>query len=210
MEIGASGFSGAFTTSIKTLLPIVNPIGCAILFPRVVSGMAYRRRLMMAWRVGMGASVALLSAMWIGPSLTAAMGISQTSLELVGGLLVAFQAWRLMEEMSHEKPREHAYRTQGVLPIVFPFTIGAGSIVAAMGIGAAMPPGLAPMLAYGSGASTAALFIGLIIAALYAGADRLLGLAGESVARSLGFVSALVLLGVGTEIVLRAIRNLLD
>jgi multiple antibiotic resistance protein len=88
-------------------------------------------------------------------------------------------------------------------PLTLPFTTGPGTIAVAISLGTERPDGgIAGLLAYFGGASMAVLAMSVLIWILYTTADRLGAVLGPSGRNVVARLAALLLLGIGVEIVL--------
>ena len=92
------GLIGAFLLAFPALFSIVNPLGGALIFNQVLANRALGERRGLARRVALYSAVVLLSSLWAGSYVLNFFGISLGALRVGGGMVVASQAWRLLNQ----------------------------------------------------------------------------------------------------------------
>jgi multiple antibiotic resistance protein len=127
----------SFLAAFTSLFAVSNPIGCALIYGRMTANLAQRDRSALARRVAINAGTVLIAAMWAGGLVLAFFGITLASLRVAGGLVIAAQAWRMLENETKDKL---ATNKLGVFyPLTIPFTTGPGTIAVAINLGSARP-----------------------------------------------------------------------
>jgi small neutral amino acid transporter SnatA (MarC family) len=147
MSVGGI-LGGGFASAFLAIAPIVNPLGCAVLFTQRTARCPRSQRAFLARRIAINAALVLLAAMWAGTALMALLGVELPALRIAGGLVVAVQAWRTLDSGPESDPdiskvvetTRCDLSDQGVfVPLTIPFTTGPGTLAAAMALGAARP-----------------------------------------------------------------------
>jgi len=194
--------AGAFVDAGGTLFPIMNPIGCAVLFPQMSRGLTQRERAGLARRIALNAGLALLVAIYAGASLLSFFGISLGALRIAGGLVVATQAWHMLAETKDNIHSADA-NASAFVPFTIPFTTGPGTLAAAIALGSVHPVAWTDFFAYFLGLSAAAFALAAMVAILYGSAERIAAWLGPARAQILARLSAFMLLCIGIEILVR-------
>jgi multiple antibiotic resistance protein len=215
MSVGGI-LGGGFASAFLAIAPIVNPLGCAVLFTQRTARCPRSQRAFLARRIAINAALVLLAAMWAGTALMALLGVELPALRIAGGLVVAVQAWRMLDSGPESDPdiskvvetTRCDLSDQGVfVPLTIPFTTGPGTLAAAMALGAARPAAWGDALAYSAGTSAAALTVAASVWITYAFADRVLARIGTARAAALARLSAFALLCVAAQILVHGLRE---
>ena len=127
-----------FGLSFSALLPLINPVGDALVFLALVGTappVVYRS---LAKKIAISTTVFLLMIELLGTAMLKFFGISLPVMQVAGGLALAAMGWRMLNE---EEPDTKDERTEigeavpGSLerkifyPFTFPITAGPGCIV---------------------------------------------------------------------------------
>jgi multiple antibiotic resistance protein len=203
-----------YLLALSGLFSIVNPIGCAFIFSQVTSGRSHLERQQLAVRIGCYSAIVMLASLWGGAYVLSFFGISLSALRIAGGIVVAVNAWLLLQapERQEERKQQQAGESAGVdavafFPLTIPFTTGPGTIAVAITIGSNRPLAEPGVIAFVLSVSAAALTVALLVWITYAFADRLAALLGRSPAQVVSRLSAFLLLCVGTQIALNGISD---
>ena len=140
-----SFFAGKFLFALAALLPIINPPGLIPIFLSLTSRNTREQRQFLARRIAIYGFVLLAGSMFIGSYLLSFFGVSLPVVQLGGGLLLTFTAWRMLndtpaEHSTHAPEPEHIDQAQlkqrAFYPLGFPLTVGLGSVSVSITIGA--------------------------------------------------------------------------
>ena len=135
----AFGKSGLFV--LATLLPILNPAATAPIFLGLTEGASPHTRAVLAWRIARNMFLLMVGAMLVGSYVLNLFGISLPIVRVGGGLIVASNAWRLLNASHTGNDSRQALaegftpeqaRRQAFYPLTFPITCVPGSIAAAI------------------------------------------------------------------------------
>jgi multiple antibiotic resistance protein len=210
MNDALSAFVRAVIFALATLLPIINPPGSAPIFlsmtPRLPGG--FRAKL--ARRIARNSFVLLVAAMLAGSYVLIFLGLSLPIIKIAGGLVVIGTAWRLVNQehspdadivLTHpSKPPADTTDRDSFYPLTFPLTVGPGSIVAAVTLGAGVRVDDTPPWVVVVGAMVGIAVVAVTVYLCYRFAQRLLGLLGGAGAIVVLRLSAFILLAAGVKI----------
>jgi multiple antibiotic resistance protein len=126
-----------FGLAFTALLPLINPLGCALIFLGLVGSAPAAVYWSLARRIAISTTVFLLVIELVGAALLKVFGISLPVMQVSGGLVIAAMGWNLLNQ--REAPEDHkaalretdlAYlETKVFYPLTFPITAGPGCIV---------------------------------------------------------------------------------
>ncbi len=203
-----------YLLALSALFSIVNPLGSAFIVSSVTAGRPHGERLQLAGKVAFYSAIVMLVALWGGAYVLSFFGISLSALRIAGGIVVAVNAWSLLQapETTEARKRSQAAEAEGIdavafFPLTIPFTTGPGTIAVAITLGSNRPYEGEAALAFVLGASAAALTVALIVWIAYAFADRMEAMLGRSKAQVVSRLAAFLLLCVGTQIALSGISD---
>lgn len=202
----------SFLLAFSALFSIVNPLGAALIFSQIAAARSAAEKRTLARKIAFYSAGIMLGALWGGAYVLAFFGINLSALRIAGGLVVATQAWSLLQrpEQQEGRKQEQAAHAEGVedvafFPLTMPFTTGPGTIAVAIALGSNLPAGeLGRIIA---GASVAALAVALCVWISYSWAERVVALLGAARARVLTRLAAFLLLCVGVQIALNGVAD---
>ncbi|MFC5525360.1 MarC family protein [Rhodanobacter ginsengisoli] len=129
--------------AFAALLPVVNPLGSALILMSIVGDeppAVYRR---LAWRIALGmlGSVAVIEL--LGSLILKFFGISLPVLQVAGGLTLAAMGWSMLNahdpspgDAPAARPDVDTVMSQAFYPLTFPVTVGPGVIVVVLTLSA--------------------------------------------------------------------------
>lgn len=213
-----------FALSFSALLPLVNPLGSALIFLGLVGDAPSSVYRSLARRIAINAVLFFIVTDLVGSTILDFFGISLPIVQVAGGLVISAIAWTMLNQQdtssSPEKARAAAQAQaddyEGTLsqktfyPFTFPITVGPGCIVVMLTLSAHIP--LHPI--------SASVFahIGLLIAVLllcatiyfcYGYAPRLARAIPPTTAHGILRVMAFILLCIGVQIAWNGLEPLL-
>lgn len=212
----AFGKSVGFVFAV--LLPILNPAATAPIFLGLTEGASTHTRAVLARRIAGNMVLLMTGAMLVGSYVLDIFGISLPIVRVGGGLIVAANAWRLLNADHSSDDRRQALaegytpeqaRRQAFYPLTFPISCGPGSIAAAITLGAALhDPQLPLSLARFAGGWLGLAFVGVIMAVVFRYATQILRPLGESGTLVFLRLTAFILLCLGVQIMWDGVREL--
>ena len=205
----------SFLLAFTALLPLINPIGSAIVFLGLVGdepAVVYRQ---LARRVAIATVGFLVVLEFLGSLLLSFFGISLPIVQVTGGLVIVATAWTLLFEKdasahAENKHREIAGSVPGedddlsgkiFYPFTFPITAGPGSLVVMLTMSArAGENALAPRLQAYGGIALAAVVLAGSVYLCYGYAPRLIKAVIAPTVHGILRVIAFILMCIGVQI----------
>lgn len=215
--LGAAGKSFLFV--LATLLPILNPAATAPIFLGLTQGASPVTRATLARRIARNTFILMTGAMLVGSYVLDVFGISLPIVRVGGGMIVAANAWRLLNASHSASDSRQALaeaftpeqaRRQAFYPLTFPISCGPGSIAAAITVGVTLHDERLQMsLARFGGGLLALALVGAVMYLAFRYALLLLRPLGENGMVVFLRLSAFILLCVGVQIVWDGVSALL-
>ncbi len=208
-----------FAVAFSAMLPVINPLGSALLFLGLVGDTPASEVRMLARRIAFKTLLFLIVIELAGALLLAFFGISLPVVQVSGGLVVAAMGWSLLNE---ENARSHHDRSEieaanfGTLesqvfyPFTFPITAGPGTVVILLTMSAqatvkgALPDGLAHL-----GILMAIGALSVLVYLSYAYAPSLTARLSAQTTHGILRVVAFVLFCIGVQITWNGAQTLL-
>jgi multiple antibiotic resistance protein len=207
--------------AFSALLPLVNPLGSALVFYGLVGAAppeVYRR---LARRIAINTLLFLLVIEMIGAALLAFFGISLPIVEVAGGLVLASMGWSLLNQKgaaAHLQEKEDQAQASDIeelnrqtfYPLTFPITAGPGCIVIMLTLTAhATTHRLVPDLFAHLGILIAVTVLCVLVYFAYAYAPLITRKISPQTAHGIVRVIAFLLLCIGVQITWNGVRNLM-
>jgi len=204
-----------FVLSFSALLPLINPLGSALIFLSLVGTAPIPVYRSLARRVAINTVLFLAIIDLIGSTILRFFGISLPIVQVSGGLVIAAIAWSLLNQQNidpnPEKTQAAAQaqvgdisgdlRNKTFYPFTFPITAGPGCIVVMLTLSAQTPqrPISHNLLAH-AGLLVAILALCTAVYFSYAYAPRIAHRISPSTAHGILRVIAFILLCIGVQI----------
>ena len=208
--------------AFSALLPLVNPLGSALVFYGLVGAAppeVYRR---LARRIAINTVLFLLVIELIGAALLAFFGISLPIVEVAGGLVLASMGWSLLNQKgaaAHMQEKEdqaaqgsdiEELNRQTFYPLTFPITAGPGCIVIMLTLSAhASTHRLVPDLFAHLGILIAVTVLCVLVYFAYAYAPLITRKISPQTAHGIVRVIAFLLLCIGVQITWNGVSSLM-
>jgi multiple antibiotic resistance protein len=134
-----------FGLAFSALLPVVNPLGSALLFLGIVGVAPAEVFSSLARRIAIKATLFLLVVELVGAALLNFFGISLPVVQVAGGFVLAAMGWGLLNqkhvalgpaETSPAIDDSDSLESQVFYPLTFPITVGPGCIVVMLTVSA--------------------------------------------------------------------------
>ncbi len=128
----------SFAFAFSALLPVIDPIGSALVFLALVGkvpGPVYRN---LARKIGIGTALFLVAVEMAGAGFLSLFGLSLPVVQVSGGLVLAGMGWSQLNQTDYTTARDQAQLAAGSLerlerkifyPLTFPVTAGPGAVV---------------------------------------------------------------------------------
>jgi multiple antibiotic resistance protein len=209
-----------FALAFSALLPVVNPLGSALVLLGLVGNAPISVFRDLARKIAIRMTFFLLVIELVGAGLLNFFGVSLPVVQVAGGLVLASMGWRLLNQQETEArpdPTKEVELGFGSLeqkifyPLTFPVTIGPGCIVVMLALSAhasAKPEVLANVIAH-LGILSAVLALSLTIFLSYRYAPMITQRISPSTANGILRIIAFVLLCIGVQITSNGLGALL-
>jgi len=208
-----SEFTKFLGLAFSALLPLVNPLGTALVLLGIIGNAPPAVYRTLARKIAIATTIFLLSIEAAGTVLLKFFGISLPVVQVSGGLVLATMGWKLLNEVQpevKEKPPEVDVRTleqQVFYPLSFPITAGPGCIVVMVTLSAhASLKGLLPSVAAYAGIAAAVVLLCILVFLCYARAPNFAARISPQTVHGILRLIAFVLLCIGVQITLNGVE----
>jgi multiple antibiotic resistance protein len=200
----------------SALLPVINPIGSAMLFLQLVPNEDHATMKHLARRISINTIWFLFIVQITGSYVLSFFGISLPIVQVAGGLVLASMGWSLLTKPDPEASTSApvalspaSLEDRIFYPLTFPITAGPGCIVVALTLSAhASQFKLVDSAFAHLGLLIATVLLGIVVYFSYAYADRTAARLSPAVSQGILRVISFVLLCIGGEIMWNGIQHL--
>ncbi len=191
------------SSAAMTLFLVMDPIGNVPIFNAVLSKLDEKRRSRVVARELLIALFILLGFLFAGNAILAFLGLSQSSLNIAGGVLLFIISLRMIFPSHHSGDEEKVDDEPFIVPLAVPLTAGPSTIAILLLLSSNQPERLldwsiALFLAWG-GATVILLSSG-----------HLLRLIGNRGSRALERLMGMILVLLATQMLLNGIRDFIQ
>jgi multiple antibiotic resistance protein len=204
-----------FAFGFSALLPVVNPLGSALVFlglVGVVPPAVYRS---LARRIAINTILFFAVIELLGSALLSFFGISLPIVQVSGGFVLAAMGWSLLNEKdpqttvdeaqkqveSNEQAKNNSLEQRAFYPLTFPVTAGPGCIVVMLTLSAhASRKTLSDNVLAHVGLLLAVIILSALVYVCYAYAPQITRKISPSTAHGILRVVAFILLCIGVQI----------
>jgi multiple antibiotic resistance protein len=214
-----SEFTKFFGFAFSALLPLVNPLGSALVILGIVGDAPPAAYKALARKIAVSTTIFLLTIELVGTALLKFFGISLPVVQVAGGLTLASMGWNLLNKGEPQKKAEQAevegadFRSleQKVFyPFTFPITAGPGCLVVMVTLSAhAAVRGLVADLAAHAGIVLAVVLLSAAVYFCYANAPKITARVSPPTVHGILRVIAFVLLCIGVQITWNGVEAML-
>jgi multiple antibiotic resistance protein len=213
-----------FVIGFSALLPLVNPLGSALIFLGLVGAAPVDVYRALARRIAINTIIFFAVIELIGSTLLAFFGISLPIMQVSGGIVIAMIGWSLLNQKdstpSPEKTEAAApavtpaeidsLQQKAFYPFTFPITAGPGCIVVMLTLSVhATEPTITDTILARVGLFIAAITLSALIYLCYAYAPRITRAISPSTAHGILRVVAFILFCIGVQIAWNGLSDLL-
>ncbi len=126
-----------FALAFSALLPVINPLGSALVFLGIVGNAPDSVFRSLARKIAISSTLFLLVVELVGTGLLEFFGISLPVVQVAGGLVLASMGWNLLNQQDSQPTPGQSDITDNFgslaqkvfYPLTFPVTVGPGCIV---------------------------------------------------------------------------------
>jgi len=219
----------SFLIAFSVLLPLINPLGSALVFLGLVDGAPSNVIHSLARRIAINNIIFLAIIELLGAAILKFFGISLPVVQLAGGLVIAAMGWGVLNEKSasassqskeeecvpHEDSHSRPLAVQPLeervfYPFTFPITSGPGTLVALLTLTAHISNGsLIQNVLTHAGVFLAIVALSILCYFCYAYAPKITEAIPPSTAHGILRVIAFILLCIGAQIAWNGLSALL-
>jgi len=213
-----------FVLSFSALLPLINPLGSALVFLSLVGQAPIPLHHSLARRIAVNTVLFLIAVDLVGSGLLRFFGISLPIVQVAGGLVIASIAWHLLNQESSDPSPDKMQaaaqmraeqiasdlRQKVFYPFTFPITAGPGCIVImlTLTVHATQRTVTETVLAH-VGLLISAIALSISIYLCYAYAPRIARSVSPSTVHGILRVIAFILFCIGVQIAWNGVDSLL-
>jgi multiple antibiotic resistance protein len=214
----------AFLIAFTALLPLVNPIGSALLFLGVVGPAKPEVYRSLARRVALNNIIFLTIIELLGAAILRFFGISLPIVQFSGGIVIAAIGWSMLNAQDNPEHSEaqqedatleadtntRALDQKAFYPLTFPITSGPGTLVVMLTLTAHISDRAVARNVLGHvGILIAIVLLSALVYLCYANAPRITKAVAPSTVHGILRVVAFILLCIGVQIAWNGLASLL-
>jgi multiple antibiotic resistance protein len=209
----------SFALTFSALLPLVNPLGSALVFLGFVGTAPDSVFRDLARKIAISTTIFMLVIELVGTGLLEFFGISLPVVQVAGGLVLASMGWSLLNQQeSGANPDRTAVRDNFVsleqnvfYPLTFPVTVGPGCIVVMLTLTAhaSVRRSVVDNLIAHLGIFLAVAFLSLTVYICYRYAPKITARISPHTAHGILRIIAFVLLCIGVQITWNGVETLI-
>lgn len=194
---------GDIATAAVTLFLIMDPLGNVPVFNAVLSNLEPKRRSKIVARELVIALIILLGFLFAGNTILAFLGLSQSSLNIAGGVLLFTISLRMIFPGRREAGDEGDSEEPFIVPLAVPLIAGPSTIAVLLLLSSNQPGQIAEW--------SMALFLSWIVTTiLLVLSPKILSVIGKKGSRALERLMGMILIILATQMLLNGIRDFIQ
>ncbi len=208
-----------FGLAFSALLPLINPLGSALMFLGIVGNAPSSVFVSLARKIAISTTIFLAVVELVGTALLSFFGISLPVVQVAGGLVLATMGWSLLNQQEAQTSRDKTEAAESVYgsldqqvfyPLTFPVTAGPGCIVITLTLSAhASANGVLNNVMAHLGIFLAIVALSVTVFLCYGYAPKITSRISPQTAHGILRVIAFVLLCIGVQITWNGVETLL-
>lgn len=208
-----------FGLAFSALLPLINPLGSALMFLGIVGNAPSSVFVALARKIAFSTTIFLAAVELVGTALLSFFGISLPVVQVAGGLVLATMGWSLLNQQEAQTSRDKTQAAESVYgsldqqvfyPLTFPVTAGPGCIVITLTLSAhASSNGVLNNVMAHLGIFLAIVALSVTVFLCYGYAPKITSKVSPQTAHGILRVIAFVLLCIGVQITWNGVEALL-
>jgi multiple antibiotic resistance protein len=214
----------SFLIAFSVLLPLINPLGSALVFLGLVGDAEAHTYRTLARRIAINNVVFLAIIELLGATILNFFGISLPIVQLAGGIVIASMCWGVLNERdaransrnkeeetdARNESRKRDLEEKAFYPFTFPVTSGPGTLVALLTVTARISePVLSRNVLEHLGVFLAVVVLSVLVYFCYAYAPKITQVIPPSTAHGILRVIAFILFCIGVQIAWNGLSVLL-
>lgn len=194
---------GDVATAAVTLFLIMDPLGNVPLFNAILSNLDPKRRSRVVARELVIALIILLAFLFAGNSILAFLGLSQSSLNIAGGVLLFIISLRMIFPGRRDSADDVEDEEPFIVPLAMPMIAGPSTIAVLLLLSSNQPGKISEW--------SMALFISwLVTTIILVLSPKFMSLIGQKGARALERLMGMILIILSTQMLLNGIRDFIE
>jgi multiple antibiotic resistance protein len=206
-------FPTFFWLSFSALLPLINPLGSALVFVGLIGAAPSSIYHALARRIAVNTILFLLVIEATGTILLKFFGISLPVMQVSGGLVLAVMGWTMLNQQQPVAKNQSitkvaraaaavaSWDSRTFYPLTFPITAGPGSVVVMVTLSAhASAKGIVPDVAAHAGIALAIVVLSVAVYFCYGFAPAITARVAPQTVQGILRVIAFVLMCIGVQI----------
>jgi multiple antibiotic resistance protein len=208
-----------FALAFSALLPVVNPLGSALVFLGLVGPAPETVYRDLARKVAIRTTIFFVVIELVGTALLSFFGISLPVVQVAGGLVLASMGWGLLNQPDAQpnpdaaavvESNERVLAEKVFYPLTFPVTVGPGCIVVMLTLSAhASAKNLGETVFSHAAILLAVIVLSILVFLCYAYAPKITQRISPPTAHGVLRIIAFVLLCIGVQICWNGVHSLL-
>jgi multiple antibiotic resistance protein len=213
-----------FALGFSALLPLVNPLGTALVFLGLVGIQPAAVYKSLARQIAINMAIFLAVIELIGAYVLSFFGISLPIVQLAGGVVVAAIGWGVLNQPDAGQAKQTAgaqiaakvsdvqesWESRTFYPLMFPITAGPGCLVVMLTLSAhTMQGSLTETVLARVGLFVAVVLLSVLVYVCYAYAPQIAGKISPSTTHGILRVIAFILLCIGVQIAWNGLESLI-
>jgi multiple antibiotic resistance protein len=203
-----TAFLTAIPVAFMALLPVINPVGDAIVLSSLTRGIDAHTHRQLARRVAINTTGLLFALLLTGRYILALFGVSVPVVQVAGGIVLAALGWRLLHQEATSTPVPQSQAgppadvlSQAFYPFTFPITVGPGSIAVVLTLAAHLSePHLIPNLVMHGAIAVAILGNAALVYVCIAYSNRIINRLGPETIATASRIIAFFVVCIGAQI----------
>lgn len=205
-----------FLFTFLALFPIINPIGMSPFFLQMTANYSRKEKKLLALRVAKYSVFLLVIVLFTGSSILRFFGVSLNFIRIAGGMLVAWAAWRSLNNTNPTGKEEVKEADQGLssiafFPLTMPLTAGPGAIAVTIALDTRIENKFSIMGVF----DYVGILLGIIVVSFfvwlcYAFAEDIFNIIGKTGAKAITSISSMIILAIGVGIFWQGLSPLLE
>lgn len=191
------------SSAAVTLFLVMDPIGNVPVFNAILSNLDEKRRTRVVARELLIALFILLSFLLAGNAILAFLGLSQSSLNIAGGVLLFIISLRMIFPSPHNNDDENVEDDPFIVPLAVPLTAGPSTIAVLLLLSSNQPDRMIEW-------SVALIMAWLGATVILLSSPVLLKIIGKRGSRALERLMGMVLVILATQMLLNGIRDFIE
>jgi multiple antibiotic resistance protein len=212
----------SFLIAFSALLPLINPLGSALVFLGLVGDQSAETYKRLARKIAVNNVIFLLIIEVLGSTILHFFGISLPIVQLSGGIVITSIGWGILNqndstEMARQKSEqvvltedsmETSLDNKAFYPFTFPVTSGPGTLVVMLTLSARSGEAISQTLLHDAGILLAVVLLSAAVWLCYAYAPRITKMISPTTAHGILRVMGFIVVCIGVQIAWNGLATL--